>query len=132
MDTGFITSQPLFAARNKLFGFGFLPDGSGCGWGVAAAGSVSNSATVTSRTLAKLSSLVIVTFSVPRSTRPTYERSISASRARRSCESPFATRRRRKFQPRILRAFMTSVRTMNGLTIDGLLVPYLLAAGLRR
>lgn len=134
MGTGTRSPQPSLAGLLESLGrpFGFLPDGSGGGGIAAAAGSVSNSATVTSSTVAKLSSLLIVTFSEPRSTRPTYERSIPASSASRSCDSPFATRRRRKFQPRIFRAFMTAVRTTNGLTIDGLSVPYLSAAGSRR
>ncbi len=77
------------------------------------------------RAPARASSVVIVTFSLPRSMRPTYARSTSAASASRSCDRPRSTRSRRRFQPIVCRARMTAPEGLIcGLTIDGLAIPY--------
>lgn len=112
------------ACQHQSERFGLRPafNGSGtCG----SAGSCSKAATGTSKMRAIASSVEIVTFSSPRSTRPTYERSSSEASASRSCDSPRCTRRDRRFQPMIERASMT-LAAMRSAThsIDGLTIPY--------
>ena len=97
---------------------------SGCGAAAPDSGSTSSSATGTDNTRAIASSVVIVTFSEPRSTRPVYARSIPAASASRSWEKPRSTRSERMFQPMILRASMTHEDQKRGSTIDGLIVLY--------
>ena len=101
----------------------FLPELSDRGGGDPLSGSSSSEATLVCKTVATNSRVLIVTFSEPRSTRPTYDRSMPASRASLSCDQPFATRNLRRFHPMILRAFMPAIDDDCGLTIDGLSVP---------
>lgn len=86
--------------------------------------------TGTCRTLASASRVSTVTFSSPRSTRPTYDRSMPDSRASRSCDSPCSTRSFRRFQPIFPRVPISRRQSHNhGLTIHGLIVPYLSFTG---
>lgn len=106
--------------------FGFRPAASDGGVAAPFGGSLRSSAGLTPSALAKASKRSIVTFSDPRSTRPTYERSVADSKANRSCDKPFETRSLRRFQPMISRTFIYGAASPNcGLTIDGLTVPYL-------
>ncbi|MBP1861627.1 hypothetical protein J2Z75_005156 [Rhizobium herbae] len=86
--------------------FGLRPARSARGRGAPGSSSAKKAETSTSSVDAKASRAPTVTFSDPRSTRPTYERSISASRASRSCESPLATRSLRRFHPILCRTSM--------------------------
>jgi hypothetical protein len=100
--------------------FDLRPDRSATGGGNFGSISAKRSETSTLSTAANASRAPTVTFSVPRSTRPTYERSISASRPRRSCERPFTTRSLLRFQPILCRTSMPPERHIRCLTIDGL------------
>lgn len=86
--------------------FALRPDASGPGRGLSGSTGANSSETWTSSTVANASSVATVTFSEPRSTRPTYDRSIPDSNARRSCDRPFATRKRLTFQPMVVRTSM--------------------------
>lgn len=79
--------------------FALRPDRMGAGRDDPAAGSVNNVANGTPKTAAKASSVETVTFSEPRSTRPTYDRSMPLASASPSWLRPRSTRRRRRFQP---------------------------------
>lgn len=105
--------------------FRLRPERKGAGLGASGGGAARSSATGTPSTFATASNIAIVTFSEPRSTRPTYERSISAARASLSWESPCADLSRRMFQPMIDRASMRSAADrIGGPLIDGLRIPY--------
>lgn len=55
---------------------------------------------------------------------------MSAPKANRSWESPWATRSRRRFQPMIDRVSMqTRPKRIGSLTIDGLTIPYYIHVG---
>jgi len=103
---------------------GRRPDRSGIGRGVPTSGSMRRVATDTDKARAIASRVEIVTFSKPRSTRPTYDRSMPDAKASRSCDKPRSTRSRRIFQPMIARASMSRQGQIGGLTIDGPTVPY--------
>jgi len=92
---------------------------------VPTSGSMRSAATDTDSAFAIASRVEIVTFSEPRSTRPTYARSMPEAKASRSCDKPRSTRSRRIFQPMIARASMSRQGQIGGLTLDGLTVPYL-------
>jgi hypothetical protein len=113
----------LIVSERAQCAFGFRPDRSASGRGAFGSISPKRAETSTPSIVAKASSVPTVTFSVPRSTRPTYERSISASRASRSCERPLTTRSLRRFQPILRRTSMPPQRHIRCLTIDGLSVP---------
>lgn len=85
--------------------------------------SAKSSETFTDKTRARASNVATVTFSLPLSTRPTYERSISASNAKRSWDRPLSTRSRLRFQPMVRRTSIIQQMHIGGLTIDGLTVP---------
>lgn len=112
------------ACQHQSERFGLRPAFNGSG-ACGSAGSCSKAATGTSSTRAMASSVEIVTFSSPRSTRPTYERSSSEASAKRSCDSPRCTRRDRRFQPMIERASMLLAAMRSAAAaIDGLTIPY--------
>lgn len=113
---------PHFAA----VALGLRPARSGEGRPSAGSTSSKSRRTGTRRTLANASSVSKVTFSSPRSTRPTYDRSILASRASRSCDRPCSTRSFLRFHPMIARVSIYPRHSHNHcLTIHGLMVPYL-------
>lgn len=123
------TTRRLRLTRVTLYelaqcALGFRPDRSASGGGAVESISAKKAETSTSSTAAKASRAPTVTFSDPRSTRPTYDRSISASSARRSCDSPRPTRSLRRFQPILCRTSMPTEGHIRCLTIDGLSVPY--------
>lgn len=93
--------------------------------GFALGSTAANSSdTCTFNTNDTASSVATVTFSEPRSMRPIYERSMPASKPNFSCDIERATRKRRRFQPIVLRTSIATQSHKYGLTIDGLLVPY--------
>src|SRR5690606_34332452 len=85
--------------NNRHADLGFLPERMGGGRGELTATSAKSSRTSTARIVVSASSADTVTFSWPRSILPTYDRSMFASKARRSWEYPFSTRSLRRFQP---------------------------------
>lgn len=121
------STKPRLRHSRSLFhlALGLRPDRNGGGLSEPSSNSWNSAPTGTSKAAAIASNTLIVMFSSPRSIRPTYERSMSASCATRSCESPSSTRSLRTFQPMSLRAFMmTRKGHTERLTIDGLTVPY--------
>jgi hypothetical protein len=84
----------------------FRPLRSGLGGEAPLRGCLKNSASGTPSVAASRSNTSTVGFSTRRSRPPTYERSTSASYARRSCDRPRLTLSRLKFQATSARPFM--------------------------
>lgn len=109
----------------EVLAFGLRPARIGRGRSSSGPSSANKRPTGTCSTFDNASRVSTVTFSSPRSTRPTYERSMPDSRASRSCDSPCSTRSFRRFQPIVSRVPMYRREGHNhGLTIHGPMIPY--------